>query len=800
MSLLISGLMCCGTVSAQAGPGKISGTITDSTAGKPLDFITLNLLDASKTVVKVDYTKADGTFLFSGLKAGGYQLVIVGVGYRNRQVDVTLTDSSGSNLGTITLTPSVTGLKEVTVSAARPVVKQEVDRITYDMQADPESKVYSVLDMMRKVPYLALDADENIQLKGNTDFKILINGKPSSMMERNYKEVLRSMPASSIERIEVITTPPAKYDAEGLAGIINIITYRKIDNGYNGSVNASERFRVGGPGLGGTLSAKFGKLGMTATAGGSQYRVPATLNTVQRSTFGAEASDIAQHGFAKSDSRSGYLSYEVSYEFDTLNLLSAQVNINGSTSSGLTYQTSQLYSRGELLKRYRLDNVNAGSGKGADAAINFQRTSKADKNRLLTLSYRYFGFTNKQDNDLRITDQLNYDVPDYRQVNDQRFAEQTVQVDYVYPIRKLSIEAGLKAIMRLNKSNFGYETALENGGYEVDPAMTNRFRNTQNVFGAYNTYQYNLVSWGFKAGLRIEQTIVDADFFSTDSKVRQNYFNLIPSVSVNRKLKNNSSLNLGYTQRIQRPGIWQLNPFVDRSNPNFERTGNPNLRPAFVNDVQLNYSLNKKGSINFGAGVNTFRDLIFGVAVYNPTTGITRTSYTNSGRARLLMLMTNINYPLTKKWNVSVNVRAAHGRVHGTVNNVPVTNQGIMHQSSVSMGYRFEKEWRLNANVQLNGRNINLQGINNAYTSYSVSLSKDIVKDKLSISAAANNPFTRYRQYKRITNGPDFSQLDYRRDYFRSFNFSLNYKFGKLKDAIKKNKRSIRNDDVQNGN
>src|SRR5690606_11837909 len=121
-------------------------------------------------------------------------------------------------LGSIFINPGVTGLKEVTITTIKPIVKQEVDRITYDLQADPESKVYSVLEMMRKVPFLSVDAEDNIYLKGNADFKILINGKPSSMVERSYKEVLRSMPASSIERIEVITTPHAKYDAEGLAG------------------------------------------------------------------------------------------------------------------------------------------------------------------------------------------------------------------------------------------------------------------------------------------------------------------------------------------------------------------------------------------------------------------------------------------------------------------------------------------------------------------------------------------------------------------------------------------------------
>ncbi|KQS34304.1 TonB-dependent receptor [Dyadobacter sp. Leaf189] len=802
LSLLVSGLTCV-TSSAQSADGaRILGIVADSASKKPMDFITVNLMINETTPVKADFTKADGSFLFVNLKPAKYTVVLVGVGYKTRIMAADLSDPARKehNVGTVYLAASTVGLKEVTVTSVKPIVKQEVDRITYDLQADPESKVYSVLDMMRKVPYLSVDGDENIQLKGNADFKILINGKPSSMMERSYKEVLRSMPASSIERIEVITTPPAKYDAEGLAGIINIITHKKVDNGYSGSLNVSEKFPVGGPGFGGSFAAKFGKVGMTVLVGGSQYNTPSTRNMVSRSTFGEVKSDLNQDGFSRSGNNSGYLGYEISYEIDTLNLLSAQFNVNGSKSTGSGFQTSALSQQGETLEGYRIENDNRGDGTGMDAALNFQRTSRADKNRLLTFSYRYYGFNNTQKNNLTVSEEINFNLPDYRQVNDQSFSEQTIQVDYVYPVKKLSIEAGLKGIMRTNRSDFQYDTFdPESGRYVVNNEMSNKFNNTQNVFGAYNTYQYNLQKWSLKAGVRVEQTVVDADFISTDSKVKQNYFNVIPSVSINRKLKNNNALNFGYSQRIQRPGIWQLNPFIDRSNPNFERTGNPNLRPAFVNDVQLTYSISKKGSINFGGGLIAFRDLIFGVAVYDPETDITRTSYANTGTARLIMGMVNVNYPITKKWNFSLNARAAHGKVRGVVNNIPVTNQGIMSQVSVSTGYRLEKDWRVNANLNINGRNINLQGINNAMTSYSFSVNKDVVKDKLSLSAAVNNPFTKFRQWRRETSGPDFDQVDSRRDYFRTFNMSLNYKFGKLKEAIKKNKRGIRNDDVQSG-
>lgn len=780
----------------------INGVIADSANNQPLDFITVNLMKDPGGVVKVDYSKTDGTFWLKGLEQGSYTLVVVGVGYKTRKINVELSDSLQTtiDLGRLVLSQDVLGLKEVVVTAAKPIVSQEVDRLTYDLQADPESKVNNVLEMMRKVPLLALDGDNNLLMKGSPDFKIFINGKLSSMMERSYKDVLRSMPASSIERIEVITSPPAKYDAEGLAGIINIITNKKIDNGYNGSLNISERFPTGGPGLGGSISAKMGKFGISGFGGVNRYTNPETRNRTDRSTFGYTPSYLDLSGTSRNRTNNGYLGVEMSYELDSLNLLSAQLNLNGGNVSGFQTQVSSLTGNGGVLQGFRLKGENEGDGIGRDVALNYQKGFKADKNRLLTFSYRLLSFDNTDNADLVISDRVNYQVPDYRQRNDQHFSEQTFQVDYVHPWKKLTMEAGIKGILRNNDSDFQYLTANEGGTHVVDNAMSNTFWNTQNVYGAYTTYQYNFKKWNVKAGARIEQTVIDADFITTESEIRRNYFNVIPSVSVSTKLKNDRALNFSYTQRIQRPDIHRLNPFVDRSNPNFEKTGNPELRPALVNDIQLSYNSSKKVSVNVALGFGFFKDLIFQVAFYDPKTQITRISYGNTGTAKLPSMNLNLNYPLTKKWNVSFNGRAAYGIVQGEVNGELIKNRGLMYFNSLSTTYKLEKDWRVSASVNANGPNVQFQGTSNAIVSSSFSISKDLIHEKLAFSAAINNPFNQYRTFRNETFGPDFFQNSYRYDYFRSFNFSLNYKFGKLKEAIKKNKRGIRNDDVQGGN
>ncbi|MCD8540705.1 MAG: outer membrane beta-barrel family protein, partial [Leadbetterella sp.] len=327
---------------------------------------------------------------------------------------------------------------------------------------------------------------------------------------------------------------------------------------------------------------------------------------------------------------------EISYDIDSLNLVSGQVNINGNRNEGLGKQSSLLETGGTLAQQYRLLNTGEGHGNGRDLALNYQRGFKADKNRLLTFSYRYYGFENHQQNTIAISDRIQYELPDYRQLNNQRSSEQTLQADFVYPSRKLSVEAGVKAIFRKNESDFGYlNRVADSGEYIEADSLSNHYLNTQTIYGIYNTYRYKHKSWDIRGGFRVEQTLLDANFISTDSRVSQNYFNVIPTVALGRKL-GGGNLSLAYTQRIQRPGIYQLNPFVDRTNPNFERTGNPDLRPAIANDINVSYGWAKKTSVNVVIGHVFIKNMIFPVLVYDPETGISRSSYDNVGRARLL--------------------------------------------------------------------------------------------------------------------------------------------------------------------
>ncbi|WP_423148375.1 outer membrane beta-barrel protein [Rubrolithibacter danxiaensis] len=802
MRVILSILICL-SITAKAQQLQIKGKIADSVSQQGLEYITVSLKTEKNEVVKTVLTRDKGTFAFSGLKPSVYLVSTAAVGYTPANIRVNLGDSSITvkDLGTVYLNTASTRLNEVVVTAEKPLVKQEIDRLSYDLQADPESKVKNVLEMMRKVPLLSVDAQDNVQLQGNSNYKILVNGKPSSMMEKNAKDVLKSMPASSIQKIEVITTPPAKYDGEGLTGIINIITNKKADNGYNGSINLNGRAPVWGPGIGGSLTAKAGRFGISAYGGASSNNSPETESFNQRLGLGENSTNLIQNGLRESSGKSGYFGSDFSFEIDSLNLISAEININGNKQNGLNNQYSVLNGgETEILQQYNLMNESDGSGVGADASLNYQLGFKADKNRLLTLSYRYSRYLSDDSYYSTLSNPVNFTIPDYRQNNTEKPSEQTFQLDYVHPVKKITVEAGVKAILRSNESEFNYLSLnTANNQFETDPSRTNNFNNTQNVFAVYNAYQFGFKDWGFKAGLRLEQTIVKADFISAATNINQNYLNFIPSVSINKKLKDGNSLNFGFTSRLQRPGIYHLNPFVDRSNPDFERSGNPELQPMTSKGFELRYNRFKKGNINIGANYILFKKLIMPVTMFNPVTNIIRSSFANTGKARLLGANFHINYPVTKKWSTSASARFNYGWVEGMINGIYLKNEGLMPGVAISSNYRFNKGWNASAEVSYNGKNISIQGKSDSFTSSSFSLNKDVVKDKLSFSIATSNPFSKYRYSENRAWGNNFSQYSSNQDYWRSYTFSINYKFGKLKGEIKKNQRGIRNDDLTGG-
>jgi outer membrane receptor protein involved in Fe transport len=796
--LCLSALMFAQAQTTPAATATIKGSVIDSVKKEPLSYVTVALIDATTNVpVKSTFTKDDGTFALTGLAIKAYKVSLVNVGFGTKTISLPKPETI-NDLGKLLMSAVSGQLKEVNVVAVRPLMKREVDRISYDVQADPENKVITVLDMMRRVPLLSVDATDNIKLQGNTNFKILINGKESALIARNPADIFRAMPASNIERIEVITTPPAKYDAEGLAGIINIITKKDISQGYNGSVNARYS-NLWGPGANVNLTFKKGKFGLGGYAGYNKRNNLTTGFSNLNNNFQPDGTPISSLNQQGSNTNTGHHSYgttELTYEGDSLNLLTGTFEYYRGQSDSERGLFSNFDSdiSGVSSNSYRSLNTANSGYRGFGAGLNYQLGFKRNKDQLLTTSYKYNSSKNEQFNDIAFTERVSFPEltnPNYRQYNNSGSKEHTLQLDYVQPVKKLNIEAGAKAIFRNNFSDAFTENQAANAIYVVDPNQVNVFDYQQNVYSLYNSYQMKfsekLVA---KGGLRLEHTTVNAS-----GAVDQKYSNLIPSLSLQRSFKS-SSLNIGYTDRIQRPGIWQLNPFVDRSNNTFINVGNPNLRPVVNHSVELTYSNFKKGSFNFGLNYKFANNTVENVTTFDPATGVSVSTYQNVGTNKRLGFDFNANYPITTKLNVNVNSQLVRVWLKGFVNNILFNTSGYQGHTFAGASYKFDNGYRVGANFDYDSRYVMLQGRDNFWLGYSASVSKEFLDKKATLSVYANNPFQKFRTIDNTVRTPTSYQLTLNQMYARAVNISFNYKFGKLSGELKKNQRGINNDDV----
>lgn len=799
-----------GLAIAQSGPQPaitVQGIVLDSLNNKPMGYVTVALQNSiTHAAVKSGLTKDDGSFSLKTPTGNTYEAVFIFVGYRTKTIPVPANGES-ANVGKVSLSASSSQLKEVSVTAARPLMKQEVDRISYDIQADPDSKALSVLDMMRKVPLLTVDGNDNIQLKGSGNYKILINGKESALVAKNPSDILKSMPATNIEKIEVITTPPAKYDAEGLSGIINIITKKNADQGYN--IGFNSRFNsVFGAGYNINGTVKQGKFGASFFGGfGSNGDLTTSFGNSENISNGQTM--ITQTGNNRQKGNFHYGGTEMSFEIDTLNLLTASVDLFGNDQHQYSTQFSNTDTLGVPEQRYTLQNTNHGTFTGFDASINYQLGFKKSRDELLTLSYKYSYSPNNQFNDNVLSDRFSYPLqsyPDYRQYNDAGDRDHTVQLDYANPLSKaLSIEAGAKAILRSNYSNYHVDDLnTTTQQYATNDSLTNNFNYHQNILSIYNSYQLKLDKWTGKAGLRLEHTGINADFTSAGVSTAPSYNNLIPSVSIQRSFKK-SSLNFGFTQRIQRPGIFQLNPFVDRSNPSFINTGNPGLRPELDNTFELTYSNFAKNAINVGLSYAFSNNSIQNVSslhselINDTLKTVTYTTFENLGTNKTLGLNVHTNMNFTKQFTMGLNGQVNHVWLSGTSNDQMYHNDGFTGNAFGNLRYKFDSGFALSFNAGFFSGNVNLQGSSSPFVFNQYLISQDFLKKRLTIVLVANNPYKKYNTFKSTVNAGNFYQESTNQNYYRSLAFRINFRFGKLNSQIKKNEHGIENDDTKSG-
>ncbi len=780
----------------------VKGIVVDSISKETIPYATISIseIGTPQLYIKRIAAGSNGTFEVELNKMGSYFFTFESVGMEKKQQNISLTtDQKKLDLAKIEMSVSKIQLSEVTVSATKPLVKVDLDKITYDMKSDPEAQASNALEMMRKVPLVTVDGDDKIQLKGSSNFKIYMNGKPSGMMTNNPSQVLKSIPASSIKSIEVITDPGAKYDAEGVGGIINIVMDQSL-SGLAGTVRASVNTKGGYSG-GLYLSTKKGKFGLTTNL--NYNKQPEYDQTYERNVeyFNSQSVKyISQYANTDALYKFYYGNLEASYEFDSLNLVSLTIGGFGGSSSSVDHAgTYSMNALRDTLSAFKQLTQSINGWAGVDLSLDYQRTFKKPS-QLLTLSYKLNRIPESNDNTSDLTGVLNYRSYKQHILYNANGDEHTFQADYTEPFNKIHvIEVGVKYILRLNNSINNYY--LQNDLTQAWESMPNQAKNdlnqTQNILGAYSSYTLKLEKFSARAGLRLEET--SSNIVLSDTSFHVDFPNLVPSVTLSYKLNDANNIKLSYNQRINRPGIWYLNPFLDNSNPFNLRQGNPDLVPEMANSFSFNYSyISPKLTLNsslFASFTNNSIErvgsLLNDSVVYN--------TYKNIGKSQ------NAGLSLYGNWqpHKSVSLNA-----NGTVNYIKMStnddsgleNSGFTYILSVGSQINLPWELKWNINSGYYSPQIDLQGSNSDYIYYNTTLSRNFFKKKFTISLRASNFINKTLEFNSIRKTENYTSSSKNAMISRNFGISLTYKFGELKEQIKKVQKTIQNDDVIGGN
>lgn len=826
-SLLLIMLVVSSLVAAQnAAPTfQIKGVLLDSLTqeGEPYATIKIVKKEAPANALKMLVTDMKGKFQEKVPGTGNFVMTISSIGRNTIVKDFTV--KAGEKLvdfGTLYITDASNELGQVEVVAQKPLVKADIDKIEYNVQDDPDSKSNSVLEMLRKVPLVTVDGEDNIKVNGSSSFKVYVNGKPNNMMSNNPTEVLKSMPANSIKHIEVITNPGPKYDAEGVGGILNIVTVGSGLEGYTATFSGNVSNMGAGGGLFGTV--KSGKLTVSARYNYNYNDRPRSYSGGNRRTVGdvtGGSSDLDYDGSSKGHGNFQSGSMEASYEIDTLRLVSMSFGLwgggNNSTSINNTLATAPGTSN--ELYRYVSDGRSKSSWYSIDGGVDYQRMFHV-KDRMFTLSYKINTSPQTSDsystyNDMHAaTDWEDFLKRLYDLNNDgsQNTTEHTFQADYTTPIGKIhTLEAGAKYILRDNSSEDDrYERQIgTTGDYVLDEEHSSHYKHQNDILAAYMGYGLRVKKISGRLGVRYEHTKQEVKYLlGRGDDFNKNFDDVVPSASIGYKLTDMSNLRFGYNMRIYRPGIWYLNPYLNDSNPTNISQGNSHLDSEKSHSFNLSYSnFTQKFNINLSARYSFTNNSIEQVTeqvkdteiegLQNPTgKEVLYSTYQNIGKSRNASLSGYVNWNATSNTRIYANLYGNYTYMEGANG---LKNDGWNLFAYGGAQQSLPHDWRISLNIYGQTPWIMLQGKGSSFFDYGLSVNKSFLNKRLTLSAFASNFFKKYTSPTSSIEGVGFTQDSWNRYTRQRFGVSVSYRIGELKASVKKAARTISNDDVKGG-
>ena len=776
--------------------GKISGVVYDESSGLPLDYATITLLKVGdSTIINGAITDEKGKFEITEVPFGPFILKADFIGYESIFISPVIIqpNSTINELGKINLKPASSILSEVVVTTELEQMINSIDKQVFNVEKSLVTQGGTATDVLQQVPSVTVDMDGNVSLRGSGNVTVLIDGRPSGL-SGDRSTVLSQIPANSIESIEVITNPSAKYDPDGMGGIINVVLKKNRKNGFNGNVGVTIGTRNK---YNGTLTLNYRNKKVNIYSN-YNYRYNVFHNeftSFRKNIFADTAFGFDQTNNSETKSSNHLLKSGIDIYLNDWNTLSFSGTV-GQTSTkqpGINYYTfTDKDDEGTSFSTREFEE-NESQWNG-DAAIDYRKTYK-EMGRSLTAS---LSFSNAPfDRDAYYTDKeymnKSFDVslPPYdyeQQFRDQKVQLGIAQVDYSHPLKKGKIDAGYKSTIRyINTAQEINDYDSVSQTYIKNELNSNHFKYLEQVHAIYGQYAANFKKFGIQVGLRLEQALTEGTFVDSSKSYKNNYFSPFPSVNISYKMEKNQELSLGYSRRINRPGVGQLNPGGDYGDPLNIRIGNPYLDPEYVNLINSGYKKDwEKAGITLSAFFMQRQNGFMRVRTVDSASSTSFVTFVNLAKSLNYGLDINTKFMPVKWWNMNLGGTVFQSSVNYTTAERSYENNNVSWTIKMNTTFTVWENMNIQLSYNVQGPIVIPQGNINVMHGMDFAIKKDFLKEKtLTVSLRVSDVFNT-RQFAINLNDVDFVQkFTFKRESLVGY-LGITYRFGKEDKSAQK--------------